>query len=92
MMAYRAGGIDVPRTTFDQVNVGVPVYSVDQLRSGDLIFTAGSDGSVSSPRHVGLYLGNGLVIDAPETGQATQITDLAPYWKYSATAIRRIVN
>ena len=31
MMAYRAAGIDIPRTTFQQVLVGTPVYSLSQL-------------------------------------------------------------
>jgi cell wall-associated NlpC family hydrolase len=43
--AYQAAGVSLPRTTFQQVDVGTPVYSLSQLEPGDLIFTAGSDGT-----------------------------------------------
>ena len=35
MMAYRAAGISIPRTTFQQVLVGTPVYGISQLAPGD---------------------------------------------------------
>ena len=40
---------------------------------GDLVFFAGSDGSASSPGHVGIYIGNGEMIDAPHTGTSVQV-------------------
>ena len=64
MMAYQAAGVSIPRTTFQQVNVGTPVYSLSQLQPGDLIFTAGADGSSTNPGHVGMYIGSGLVVEA----------------------------
>jgi cell wall-associated NlpC family hydrolase len=69
MMAYGAAGISLPRTTFQQVYCGTPVYSFSQLEPGDLIFTPGSDGTATDPGHVGMYIGSGLVISAPETGE-----------------------
>ena len=62
MMAYRAAGINLPRTTFQQVLAGTPVYSLSQLEPGDLLFTAGSDGTATDPGHAGMYIGSGLVI------------------------------
>ena len=91
MMAYEAAGISLPRTTFQQVSVGTPVYSLSQLESGDLIFTAGSDGTATNPGHVGMYIGSGLVVQAPETGMDIMITPLAGYWSTNAVAMRRIV-
>ena len=39
--------------------------------------------------HIGIYLGNGEMIDAPETGQVVSVTDLAtPYW----TSVERDVR
>ncbi|HUC58059.1 MAG TPA: C40 family peptidase [Streptosporangiaceae bacterium] len=87
--AYRAGGIPLPRTTYSQVNVGTPVYSVSSLRPGDLLFLAGADGSPSSPGHVGMYIGDGLVIQAPEPGQDVQLTPLSE-WSPVIVAMRRI--
>ena len=90
MMAYEAAGISIPRTTFQQVDVGTPVYSLSQLEPGDLIFTAGSDGTPTNPGHVGMYLGDGLVIQAPETGMRIMITPLAGYWSTNVVTMRRI--
>jgi cell wall-associated NlpC family hydrolase len=91
MMAYEAAGISLPRTTFQQVLAGNPVYSLSQLEPGDLLFTAGSDGTATNPGHVGMYLGDGLVAQAPQTGLNVMITPLAGYWTTNVVAMRRIV-
>ena len=91
MMAYEAAGVSLPRTTFQQVYAGTPVYSDSQLEPGDLLFTPGSDGTAAEPGHVGMYIGSGLVIQAPETGQDIKITPFSGYWQESTVAIRRIV-
>ncbi len=62
-MAWHAAGVDLPRTTYQQVYSGMPVASVSDLQPGDLIFIPGSDGTPASPGH-GLYVGNGWLIDA----------------------------
>lgn len=93
MEAYLAAGITLPRTTYQQVQSGTPVYSAAALMPGDLIFTAGSDGTASDPGHVGIYLGDGLVEDAPHTGASVQVTRFDDgYWNTSAVAFRRIVE
>ncbi|MBC3842111.1 C40 family peptidase [Streptacidiphilus sp. 4-A2] len=74
MMAYQAAGITITRTTYTQVNDGTPVYNSSALKPGDLIFTAGSDGTVTNPGHVGMFLGDDLVVDAPRTGEDIEIT------------------
>jgi hypothetical protein len=92
MMAYRAAGIDLPRTTYQQVLAGTAVSSLDQVQPGDLLFTAGSDGTAANPGHVGMYVGFGLVVQAPQTGEPVILTPVAPYWQDSTVAIRRIVS
>ena len=92
MMAYRAAGIDIPRTTFQQVTAGIPVDGLGQLQPGDLLFTPGSDGTPSNPGHVGMYMGNGQVIEAPQTGEPVMITPLAGYWAKNTVAIQRVVE
>lgn len=62
--AYRNGGISLPRVTDDQQHVGMEVAGVADLLPGDLIFIPGSDGSMSDPGHVGMYIGDGLLIQA----------------------------
>lgn len=92
MRAYEAAGITIDRTTYEQVYNGTPVYSASQLKPGDLIFTAGSDGTPTLPGHVGMYLGSDLVLDAPRTGKDIQITHFTGgYWDAQAVAFRRIV-
>jgi cell wall-associated NlpC family hydrolase len=91
MMAYRAAGIDLPRTTYQQVYAGTPVYSAAGLEPGDLLFVPGSDGTAEHPGHVGMYIGSGLVIQAPQTGENIKITQFTGYWQQNLVAIRRIV-
>ena len=79
MVAYPGRDLD-PRTTFQQVLVGTPVYGLGDLAPGDLLFSAGSDGTAADPGHVGI-VGSGLVIEAPQTGEPVMITPLAGYWQ-----------
>ncbi len=75
MMAYRAAGIDIPRTSQQQWAWG-PRVSAAHVQPGDLVFFAGSDGTRRSPGHVGLVIGSGLMIEAYATGFPIRV---APY-------------
>ncbi|HWG24637.1 C40 family peptidase [Actinospica sp.] len=80
--AWQTAGVQLPRVTWDQINVGQPVPAqLSALQPGDLIFYL--DGA-----HVAMYVGNGLVIHAPTTGQQIQYGewDMMPI-----TAVRRIL-
>jgi cell wall-associated NlpC family hydrolase len=90
MMAYAAGGVSIPRTTYTEVAAGLAVYDPAQIAAGDLLFTMGSDPIGGLPGHVGMALGSGLVIDAPQTGRNVEIKTLAS-WLARIVAIRRIV-
>ncbi|MFF8025871.1 NlpC/P60 family protein [Streptomyces sp. NPDC007896] len=59
--AWKAAGVDLPRTTWDQVNVGTTVPLSD-IKPGDLVFF------YDDISHVGLYIGNGMMIHAPKPG------------------------
>lgn len=83
---YGEVGIKIPRTSEEQWRFGSAV-SVDQLQAGDLVFTAGSDGTAANPGHVGMYDGAGGVIQAPHTGANVQIT---PLKDFGATGYRRM--
>ena len=73
--AYAAAGIRIARTTYQWRQDG-PVVPLSQLQPGDLLFSAGSDGTAASPGHVVMYLGSGRVIQAPQTGEDVQIDPL----------------
>ncbi|CAL9294585.1 NlpC/P60 family protein [Streptomyces sp. SudanB66_2053] len=59
--AWKAAGVSLPRTTYDQVNAGTTV-PVSQAQPGDLVFF------YDDVTHVGLYVGNGMMIHAPKPG------------------------
>ena len=67
--AYAAAGITLPRTTTEQYHATTPV-SVFDIRPGDLVFYANDKDGI---HHVGLYLGNNKMIDAPDFGQPVKI-------------------
>ncbi|MCW6060823.1 C40 family peptidase [Clostridium sporogenes] len=74
---YRnAAGINLPRVDVDQIKAGTPV-SRNDLQPGDLI----------SPHrgHIGIYIGNGKMIHAPQTGDVVKISDI--YGFYAASRI-----
>jgi cell wall-associated NlpC family hydrolase len=89
--AYRVAGIAIPRVTTDQVHAGTEITDPAMLLPGDLIFIPGSEGTMSNPRHVGMYLGQGLIIQAPHTGDVVKISRLSG-WIDEIAAIRRIVK
>ncbi|MDL2077711.1 NlpC/P60 family protein [Streptomyces sp. GXMU-J15] len=59
--AWNAAGISLPRTTWDQVDAGTTV-SLANAQPGDLIFF------YDDISHVGIYIGNGMMIHAPKPG------------------------
>ncbi|MGC8470698.1 MAG: NlpC/P60 family protein [Acidimicrobiales bacterium] len=86
---YSQLGVSLPRTTYTQVKVGTPVASLTRARPGDLVFFAGSDGTTTEPGHVGIYLGNGKMIDAPYTGTVVQVQTVSTAG--AVVAIRRVL-
>ncbi|MEU4263955.1 C40 family peptidase [Streptomyces argenteolus] len=59
--AWRAADVTLPRTTWDQVEVGTRVATAD-LQPGDLVFF------YDDISHVGIYKGDGMMIHAPKPG------------------------
>ncbi|CAL9447118.1 NlpC/P60 family protein [Streptomyces sp. enrichment culture] len=59
--AWKAAGVVLPRTTYDQVKAGTTV-PLSQAQPGDLVFF------YDDITHVGLYIGNGKMIHAPKPG------------------------
>ncbi len=79
--AYRTAGVNLPRTTGEQIEVGTPIYDTGQLRAGDLLFLDG---------HVGIYLGRQLVLHAPKAGDVVKISRTQGYWMENLVAMRRV--
>jgi cell wall-associated NlpC family hydrolase len=85
---YGQLGVSLPRTSEEQAQAGTPVSSLSAAQPGDLLFFAGSDGTASSPGHVGIYVGNGEMIDAPYTGTDVQVQQVPAD---QVVAIRRVL-
>ena len=79
MWAYGKVGISLPHYTGDQWNSGEHV-SRSQLEPGDLVFF------YADISHVGLYVGDGLMVDAPTFGQPVQIQPID--WSAYVGAVR----
>jgi cell wall-associated NlpC family hydrolase len=88
--AYAQIGISLPRTTGQQVSVGVAV-AVDELRPGDLVFSRSirRGGQVVDRGHVAIYVGGGQVVVAPSTGDVITMRTLDPR---GIQAIRRVLT
>jgi len=74
LQAYRAGGVQLPRTSREQWFAGARVWNVGDLQPGDLVFYANNLADPSTIHHVGIYIGAGNMIDAPYTGAFVRVT------------------
>jgi cell wall-associated NlpC family hydrolase len=68
--AYKAAGITLPRVAQDQYDATPKLESGDPLEPGDLVFFGRSTTDVT---HVGIYVGNGQMVDAPHTGADVRV-------------------
>jgi cell wall-associated NlpC family hydrolase len=66
--AYGSAGVNLPRTAHTQYH-SMALVSPNELRLGDLVYY----GNPSAIHHVGMYIGNGQMINAPTFGQAVQV-------------------
>ncbi|WP_026119813.1 C40 family peptidase [Nocardiopsis ganjiahuensis] len=81
--AWAQAGVNLPRTTFDQVNAGQRV-SWENKQPGDLLFFYGA-----SPSHVGLYAGDGVMVHASTSSRPIGTVQLSDYYRSNfVTAVR----
>jgi cell wall-associated NlpC family hydrolase len=67
--AWKAAGITLPRTTWDQVKAGTTVKTAD-AEPGDLVFF------YDDISHVGIYIGGGKMIHAPKPGAKVRVESI----------------
>ena len=79
-----AAGINLPRTTYDQVKVSQTV-PLDQLQAGDLVFW----GSETAPYHVAIYIGNNQYVNSATPDQGTILQNMSSY--YTPTIAKRVL-
>ena len=80
-LVFKQLGISLPRVSGDQAKVGTAVPSLSQAQPGDLVFFG------SPVHHVGIYVGDGKMIDAPHTGSKVQVRNVYE----TPSQIRRVV-
>jgi cell wall-associated NlpC family hydrolase len=86
--AYTAAGVTIPRVSRAQFAAYAGVRPVDPLHlvAGDLVFFADNPRDPGSIHHVGMYIGRGLMVEAPHTGAVVRTSSI---WRSSyAGAVR----
>jgi peptidoglycan DL-endopeptidase CwlO len=73
--AWAAAGVSIPRDTYEQW-AALPHVPLSDLQVGDLIYFNGES-------HVGIYVGGGYMIDAPQPGQNVEKVSLSGSWYQS---------
>ena len=83
--AYARAGISIPRNSRAQY-AALPKVSSDDLRAGDLVFWATDTRNPGTIHHVAIYLGDGKMVEAPESGDVVKVS--AMRWRGYAGAVR----
>jgi cell wall-associated NlpC family hydrolase len=73
MRAFEAAGIELPHSAAAQASYGKPV-PLSQVKPGDLVFFG------QPIAHVGIYFGNGKMLDAPHSGARVRIENFGSYF------------
>jgi peptidoglycan DL-endopeptidase CwlO len=76
--AWAAAGVSIPRDTYEQW-AALPHISSSAIQPGDLLYYDGVG-------HVAIYVGNGYIIDAPQTGMDVQKIPMDTGW-YASTFV-----
>lgn len=71
---FRQFGVDLPRVSYQQANAGKRI-STDQLKPGDLVAWDNSTRN-NGADHIAIYVGNGMVIEAPKPGTPLRIASM----------------
>jgi cell wall-associated NlpC family hydrolase len=74
MWAYAHVGVTVDHWTGFQWNEGAHI-GLSDLRAGDLVFFATDTSNPNTIHHVGMYIGDGQMVEAPYTGANVRISD-----------------
>lgn len=90
LRAFEAAGIRLPRTSRAQARVGVRIPAsagFGALEPGDLVFWAYRPADLSTVHHVGIFVGDGQVLHAPQAGDVVRIS---PMWSRGYAGAARL--
>ncbi|WP_410659459.1 C40 family peptidase [Amycolatopsis sp. lyj-112] len=91
LAAWAAAGVAIPAGTVSQVHAGRAVPGISQVQPGDLLFIPGSLGTPANPRHVGMYAGHGLIVNAYDSRTGVILEPLSA-WTGKIVMIRRVAD
>ena len=72
MTAWAQAGVSIPRTTYDQW-AALPHIPTSSLQPGDLLY-------YDAEGHVSMYVGNGMIVDAPQAGENVEEIPMSSPW------------
>lgn len=87
--AWAHAGVPLPHYTVSQGQSGSPT-DVAHLEAGDLVLIPGSDGTITNPQHVGMFIGEGLVVEAPQTGDVVKVVTYSSFVSAGLGGLRHI--
>ncbi len=87
--AWAHAGVPISRVSSTQLRDGAPTTAA-LLVPGDLVLTPGIEGTFASPGHIGMYIGNNLVLQAPRTGDVIKVTSLSSFTSNGLSGYRHI--
>ena len=90
MMAWAQAGVALDHYTGDQLHAGTPVAGYGALSPGDLVLIPGSDGTLAEPGHVGIFVGDGLVLSAVDPEQGVIVQTWANFTAGGLSGIRHL--
>ncbi|WP_224392865.1 C40 family peptidase [Pseudonocardia sp. ICBG1293] len=88
LASWASAGVALPAGTVSQKHAGTPVQIAD-IEPGDIVFIPGSLGSRGNPRHNGMYVGHGLIVNAYDSSRGVVLQPLTE-WAGEVTHIRRV--
>jgi cell wall-associated NlpC family hydrolase len=87
--AWAEAGVSLPHYTVSQWHAGTATDAA-HLAPGDLVLTPGSDGTLADPQHVGMFIGNGLVVEAPQTDDVVKVVTYEFFVSAGLSGLRHI--
>ncbi|OLM09391.1 hypothetical protein Ae706Ps2_6412 [Pseudonocardia sp. Ae706_Ps2] len=88
LASWASAGVALPAGTVSQKHAGQPV-PIHDIAPGDLVFIPGSLGTPDNPRHNGMYVGHGMIVNAYDTTRGVILQPLTE-WESDITHIRRV--